>query len=142
MERQVKVKINGKEYHFLYSISVMFDATEKFGNIQGVFDAIGNESKKQNAESVIWLALKMAEAGELARRYAGHVDLSIPTEREFNLNLSPVDYEMMRLAVVKAMEAGYMRSVENNEEIDLTLLEIEEKKTEEKAPVPNTRTPP
>lgn len=142
MERQVKVKIFGKEYHFLYSISVMFDATEKFGNSQEMFNAINGENEKRSVEPVIWLALKMAEAGELARRDAGHTPSDIPTEREFNLSLTPIDYELMKLAVVKAIEAGYQRSVVNNEEIDLTLLEIEEKKTEEKAPALNTRTPP
>ena len=142
MERQVKVKIGGKEYHLLYSVSVLFDTTEKFGSLQKAIEAIDNENEKAGAEAVLWFALKMAEAGELARRYAGHQTNAIPSEKEMNTLISPLEYSELKNAVIRAISIGYMRDVENKEEIDMGLLELEEKKTADEAPVLSTAIPP
>lgn len=133
MERQVSVTVGGKNYSLLYSVAVLLDMTEKYGNISNALDILNSEDKRESAEAVFWFARKMAEAGELAKRYAGHTPQKIPAEQELGMVISPFEYVELQNAVVSAIGLGYMRDVENKDEIDLGLMELEEKKTKDEA---------
>lgn len=130
MDRIIKTTIAGIERQLCYSVSVMFDMTDKYGNIQKALDIIQNDGR-DSFDAVKWFAIKMANEGELCRRDAGYDPLPMVTEKDISPHMAPIDYAVLRAAVVDAIGIGYRRDIDDDEEEekDLGLEELTEKKT-------------
>lgn len=130
MDRTVTTTIAGVERQLCYSVSVMFDMADKYGNIQKALDII-QESNQEAFDAVRWFAVKMANEAELCRREAGYDYLPMITEKDVSKYMSPIEFADLREAVVNAISAGYRREVDGNgnEERDLGLEELNAKKT-------------
>lgn len=130
MDRTVTTTIAGVERQLCYSVSVMFDMADKYGNIQKALDII-QESNLEAFDAVRWFAMKMANEAELCRREAGYDHLPMITEKDVSKYMSPIEFADLREAVVNAISAGYRREIDGNgnEERDLGLEELNAKKT-------------
>ena len=71
MDRMVKCTFNGREIYLNYSVGVMFEVIEKYGDVSTALTYM-QEDTKGGFEVTKHLGLLMAQDGELARRYLGH----------------------------------------------------------------------
>ena len=129
MDRVVITKIAGADRTLNYSVEVMFDMADKYGTIQKALDLL-TQNSREGFDALRWFAVRMSNDGELCRREAGHSRLPMLKEGDISPRMKPLDYETLKGAVVDAITLGYKREVENtDEEVDLGLLELREKKT-------------
>lgn len=129
MDRIVDVQIKGNTYTLNYSVEVMFDVADKFGNIQDALTAL-ERNDKEGFDALVWFLLKMAADGELARRDAGYDPRPFLERADISMRMKPLEFEELKGAVVQAITYGYRREVEGEEqEIDVGLQELNEKKT-------------
>lgn len=130
MNRTVTVSINGQERTLNYSIEIMFEMAEKYGNINKALEAMAKDNK-EGFEAVRWFALKMANDGELLRRDQGFDKTPLLTEKDVSSRMHPLEYSSLRDAVIDAIVLGYQRDFKpESEEIDLGLMELNAKKTQ------------
>nr|DAQ84822.1 MAG TPA: hypothetical protein [Caudoviricetes sp.] len=128
MDKMVTAVIAGTERQLNYSVEVMFDTAEKFGDIQSALDIVIADSV-DGFEAVKWFAIRMANDAELCRRDAGYDPQPMLHDSDITRRIRPVDLEDLRSAVVDAIRLGYQREVVNeNEEQDLGLEELQAKK--------------
>lgn len=130
MNRTVTVSINGKERTLNYSIEIMFEMAEKYGNINKALEAMAQDNK-EGFEAVQWFALKMANDGELLRREQGYEKAPLLSEKDISSRIHPLEYSSLRDAVIEAIILGYQRDIKSeSEEVDLGLVELNAKKTQ------------
>ena len=117
-----------KKYRPLnFSIEVMFDAAEKFGSMANAFDLIDKEDRT-GADAIRWFIVHMANDAELIRRHEGYDHNPMLTEDDVEIN-NPAFYRIYKQAVLKAIDLGYTREVEDpQQEVDLVLQELNAKK--------------
>lgn len=130
MDRMTKAVIGGYVRPLNYSVSVMFDMMDKYGNIQKALDVLQSDTR-DSFDAVQWFAVKMANDAELYFREAGYDSLPFVTDKDIPKTMAPIDYADLRSAVVDAIAAGYQREVKGegeNEEVDLGLAELRAKK--------------
>lgn len=117
----------GTTYHLCMNGSALCDIYEKFGSKGFVTDIIRGTGKK-SFDATCWMLAKLAEQGELVRRYEGHTAQKIPSESMFRLLWKPLDVVEAKKAIEAAVADGFSREEEpENKEIDLGLLELEKK---------------
>jgi len=126
MDRTITAKIADEERPLNYSVEVMFDMSEKFGDIKAALDTL-EQNNKAGFEALRWFAIRMANDGELCRRECGYDPLPMLKESDISLRMSPLDYGILKAAVVDAIVLGYRRECEG-EEVDVGLQELESKK--------------
>lgn len=127
--RTVPFQQGGQTYHLLLNGAALFDIYEKFGTKGFLLDHIKGRGK-ESFEASCWMLAKLAEQGELWRRYAGHDKGPIPTAEQFRLSLSPMEVPLVKQAISQAVQEGFRREEdEGRKDIDKGLLELQ-KKTE------------
>lgn len=127
MDHMITAIINGEERPLNYSVEIMFKVNEKFGGVNQALDALERETTK-GLKDLCWLAVELANDGELCRREKGLDPKTFLTMKDFSPRMSPLTYILLKSNVISAIRAGYKRETENEEEIDLGLAELNEKK--------------
>lgn len=129
MNRTVTVKIGDRERLLNYSIDLMFEVGEKFGNISKALEIV-SRNDKSGFEAVCWFALRLAKDGELLRRAQGEDAVPFLGEKELSPRMHPLEFSELREKVVEAIILGYQREFKDeNEEVDLVMQELNAKKT-------------
>lgn len=126
--KAIKLEFGENTYHLVFNGMAMFDFDDKYGGATKLFDIVQKPGKNSFAalcESVATLA----EQGELVRRNMGYDHGKIPSVDEIKAIATPLDAINMRVALLRAVTVGYGREIENNDEIDLGLVELSQKKT-------------
>ena len=127
MNRTVKAEIGGVERVLNYSVDVMFAMMEKFGGLDDALVKL-NGTGPESFAAVCWFALALARDGELLRRDQGEAPLTMPEAGDFSPRMHPLEFALLRAAVIEAVTLGYQREiVREDEEIDLGLAELEKK---------------
>lgn len=127
--RTVPFRQGGQTWYLLLNGAALFDIYDKFGPKGFVLDHIKGHGKKSFGPTC-WLLAKLAEQGELLRRYQGYDKGPIPTEAQFQLSLSPLEVLRAKEAIALAVQEGFRREEGDSlKEVDKGLLELE-KKTE------------
>ncbi len=129
MDRMVTTCINGEPRELNYSVEVMFDVVDRFGTINKALEMIERDGLEA-FEVVKWFALRMANDAELCRRDAGYDHKPMLDQSAISLRIRPIDYELLKGAVVEAISRGYTRESTGTDqkEVDLGLAELQEKK--------------
>ena len=129
MDRMIKTVIAGHERLLNYSIEVMFSVAERYESASAALEKLYGESM-ESFEAVRFLAVMMANDGELCRREAGYDPEPMLTVEDVSPRMSPAEYIKLREAVAAAIYAGYRRDVSGGEdaEQDMGLAELEAKK--------------
>lgn len=130
MDRIVQTKFGDQDVYLNYSIEVMFEVIEKYGDVKQALTLIGQDNKEGFAVTR-HIGLMMARDGELCRRAAGHDPQPIIGVAEICERISPYDYAQFRDAVVEAIVAGYNReNKEDASDVDVGLQQLNQKKTD------------
>ena len=128
MDKMIYANIKGEKRPLNYSIAVMFEVLERYGNINAALNIIAADGP-ESFEAVRWLAVCMANDAELCRREEGYDAEPMLKEEELTLRMRPTDFNELRDAVVEAITLGYTREIVYEEaEVDLGLAELNAKK--------------
>ena len=117
MDPHVELEYRGRQITLLYSMDVLFDASEHFGSVRDMLSLLGAESR-EGFEAVRWMFARMAHEGELARRENGETPREDLPEDLISQRLRPAEYLIIRDACTKAVELGYRREEEDEEETE------------------------
>ena len=121
--------VAGNTWHLCRNGAALFDIYEKFGDDGSVVDHIKGNDKKA-FQAVCWMLYKLAEQGELVRRYLGHTPGKFPNEHTFRALLRPREVAEAKEAIYEAVRLGFAREEPDEEKsVDVGLLELQ-KKTE------------
>ena len=112
----------------VFTAAAMFEAEEAFGGSNEMLSAISAGGKAGFDAHCKAVAL-LAEQGELVRRYMGYEPRLIIEERDIRAIMTPADVGDLTQRVISAVTLGYRRDVESHEDVDLGLIELEQKKT-------------
>ena len=127
MDRMISTPVAGKFRPLNFSIEVMFDAADKFGSMAHAFEVIDKEDRA-SVEAIRWFLIRMANDAELVRRQEGYDHDIMLSEDDVKIT-TPAFYRVYKEAVLKAIEIGYTREVDDpKEEVDLVLQELNAKK--------------
>ena len=73
----------GQELHLLLNGAALFDIFDRFGANAEIPELIAGSSRK-SLENTCWILAKLAEQGELARRFLGFERRRRPWSRSFS----------------------------------------------------------
>ena len=120
----------GQTWHLCMNGAALIDAYEHFGEDKPILDHISGTGKR-SFEATCWLLTKLAEQGELVRRYQGFESGKFPSEMRFKTLLEPREIPLAKMAIRRAVELGFRMSQEPEDGFDLGLQELEaaQKKT-------------
>lgn len=117
-----------KTLHLCFNGAAMFDLWDMFGQEKPLLEHIEPNTKKAFNATCIML-FKLAEQGELVRRYWGHTPQEVPTIKELAALLCPADVLAAKSAIGMAISAGLkMEAQIRRSEVDLGLQELERTK--------------
>lgn len=129
MDNMITAVINGEERPLNYSIEIMFKVNEKYGGVNQALNALEGDTP-ESVQAIRWFAVELANDGELCRREAGQDHRKMLTLEDISMRMKPLDYMLLKNAVVNAIVAGYRREVDSGEDVDLGLAELNEKKAQ------------
>lgn len=129
MDNMITAVINGEERPLNYSIEIMFKVNEKYGGVNQALNALEGDTP-ESVQAIRWFAVELANDGELCRREAGQDHRKMLTLEDISMRMKPLDYMLLKNAVVNAIIAGYRREVDSGEDVDLGLAELNEKKAQ------------
>lgn len=138
--KTIELNVYGRICHLRLTSAALYDIYEHFGKEVSVFDNISGNDKAA-FDAVCWYLAKLSEQGELARRWEGHEAMEFLTEADFRTIMTPKDFPAAKLAVIRALNQGFGREIEDDEPVDLVLLELQ-KKTAKPEAEPDSAKPP
>lgn len=117
----------GSTWHLCLNGAALFDIYDKFGTEQGILEHIEGVDRK-SYDAVCWMLAKLAEQGEIVRRYQGLEHGKFPSEHYFRANLRPTDVLDAKQAIRDAVRLGFSREeADEDEVIDLGLMKLQKK---------------
>lgn len=129
MDHMVLATINGEDRWLNFSVAVMFDMNDRYGNLEKALNALEGNGK-DGFEAVRWFAIQMANDAELCRRDQGYDPHPMLSEADISIRMQPLAYAMLKSAIVEAITQGFQRETSTKGEIDLGLEELRAKKAE------------
>lgn len=129
--KAVKLTLGGKVHYLAFSGEALFSIQDTFGSAEALLTEIEPNTKESFSRMCEAVAI-LAECGELARRDLNYTPERIFTAEEFRRLAMPGDIISMKQAIPQAITLGFGREIKpeaENEEIDLTLAELGQKKT-------------
>lgn len=123
--KTVKYELCGQTLHLRLTSAALYDIYDAY-QPESSFDPI-SAGGRQGFEAVCWYLQKLAEQGELTRRWEGFEPSEIPTVEQLRLLMTPADLPRAKLALIRAMNMGFGREIEDEEPVDLGLVEFEKK---------------
>ena len=121
-----EIDICGQRLHLLLNGSALFDLYDKFGPDGFLTDHLKGGSKK-SFEATCYFLFKLAEQGELYRRWEGHARGPVLSEQFFRVHLAPREVNRAKDAIVEAVRLGFQREEAEDKDVDLGLLELQKK---------------
>lgn len=109
--RTTKLTLVGIEYTLCFSARVVRDCTERYGDVNKVFDAMSEGEQYQQLDEVFWMLSRLMDAGE---RYDRHMGLNPPPALTFDDlydTLDINDLTGLQAAVVNSVISGQQQSV-------------------------------
>lgn len=127
-----EVELCGQRVALLLNGQALFDIYEKFGTDEFITEHIKGQSKA-SFENACWMLAKLAEQGELWRRWQGMDKRAFVSEHFFRVNLSPRETIAAKDAIRTAIYLGFAREeTEGEGDVDIYAEELK-KKQETKA---------
>ena len=104
--RTVPVTLGGVTYHLLLNGAALFELYDRFGDTGSLTDHLQGAGREAFENTCFFLA-KLAEQGELWRRYLGYDHGPLPVADQLRITLSPLDAAAAKQAVIEAVLAGF-----------------------------------
>lgn len=128
MDRTEKVFINGNQYTLNYGMAVVWELEEKYKTAAEAMKLVV-KGGKDGFDATRWLAVKMANNGEMLRRQQGYDKQPFLAEKDIQPTMNPGEYIPLATAVCHVLNIGYEQEYDDpNKEYDLGLAELNEKK--------------
>lgn len=125
--RTIPFSLRGVTYHLLLNGAALFDLYDKFGDKGSISDHLQGNGREAFDNTCFFLE-KLAEQGELWRRYMGLDHGPLPTAELFQIALSPLEATAAKGAVMEAILSGFAREeAESGKAVDKGLLELQKK---------------
>lgn len=125
--RTVPVTLGGVTYHLLLNGAALFDLYDRFGDTGSLADHLQGGGRKAFENTCFFLE-RLAEQGELWRRYLGYGHGPLPTAGQFFVSLSPMEAAAAKGAVMEALAVGFAREeAEKPGMVDKVLLALQKK---------------
>lgn len=121
-----EIKLNGKKYELLMSGEAHF-AIDELSKGKPAEAIAGNDL--QSFRTLCRMTVELANAAERYHRWLGDDTQPELTAEEVMVTLSPMGVQRLRKAVYEAISDGYKRGVGEDEDVDLGLAELNQKKT-------------
>ena len=121
-----EVDLCGHHLHLLLNGQALFDLYDKFGTKGFLTDPI-KPSDKSGFEATCAFLAKLAEQGELYRRWQGQEHGPVLSEQFFRVYLAPRDVYRAKDAILTTIRLAFAREVEEPHDTDLGLLELQKK---------------
>ncbi len=124
--KTVEFDLQDLRLHLCMNGAALFDIYEKFGRKGQILDHIQG-SGKDAFDHICWYLWKLAEQGELVRRWMGHRPQPIPQERQLAALLGPMDVPRAKEAICTAARLGFAteRTKSRTEPVDLGLQQLQ-----------------
>lgn len=106
--KSIPFEVGGRTVYLCLNGQALFDFYDKFGYDASI-STRWKDKTKQTFEEVCWMLSKLAEQGELVRRWQGHDRQPIMIEQFFRANISVYDVPRAWDAVLEAVNAGFER---------------------------------
>lgn len=120
-------ELDGHKFYLCLNGQALFDAYDKFGYESFLTQHIEGKDKK-SFENTCWLLAKLAEQGELVRRWQGLERGPIVPPEYFKTHLRPLDVAGAKDAIREALSLGFSREEEREKRVrDLGLEELQKK---------------
>ena len=120
-------ELDGHKFYLCLNGQALFDAYDKFGYEEFITKHIEGQSKA-SFENTCWLLCKLAEQGELVRRWQGLERGPIAPPEYFRTHLRPLDVAGAKDAIREAIALGFAREEEHERRVrDLGLEELQKK---------------
>lgn len=123
-----RITLAGQDYYLVFNGLAMFEVDDRFGSATKLLDAV-NTTGRDGFEALCGGLAILAEQGELARRSLGYDKGPMLAEETIRTLATPAEIAPLRTALITAILAGFGREVESDQDVDLGLLELEQKKT-------------
>ena len=125
--KTVEFDLGDMRLHLCMNGAALFDIYEKFGRKGHLLDHIQGNSKEA-FENTCWFLWKLAEQGELVRRWMGHRPRPIPQETQLMAMLGALDVPRAKDAIGEAARLGFEMETprERAERVDLGLQKLKE----------------
>ena len=125
--KTLSYELNGHTFYLCLNGQALFDAYDKFGYEEFLTKHIEGKDK-QSFENTCWLLAKLAEQGELVRRWQGLDRGPIAPPEYFKAHLKPLDVAGAKDAIREAVALGFSREEEHERRVrDLGLEELQKK---------------
>ena len=125
--KTIPYELNGHTFYLCLNGQALFDAYDKFGYEAFITKSIEGTSKA-SFENACWLLSKLAEQGELVRRWQGLDRGPIAPPEYFKAHLKPLDVAGAKDAIREAISLGFSREEEHERRVrDLGLEELQKK---------------
>lgn len=126
--KAIKATLAGQEHYLVFNGSAMFAFEDESGGAGGMLDELTDD--RSGFDKLCRAVTILAEQGELVRRHFGYDQRPMLTEETVRALATPKDIVQLKQAVINAVMQGYGREVtDDQEEVDLGLVELEQKKT-------------
>lgn len=120
-------ELDGHTFYLCLNGQALFDAYDKFG-YEGFLTKHIEGKDKQSFENTCWLLAKLAEQGELVRRWQGLERGPIVPVEYFRAHLRPLDVASAKDAIRETITLGFSREEERERLVrDLGLEELQKK---------------
>lgn len=124
--KSVDYTFNGQTYPLCLNGAALFAIYDKYGTKGSVLDHVKGTDNK-GFEATCFYLHKLAEQGELVRRWEGHKPRKIPAQGMFAALLTPHDVPEAKDAIRAAIALGFEREHDERESIDMGLAELQKK---------------
>lgn len=127
--KTVKISLAGRECYLAFTGEAMFKIRDEYGGVSALLEAVKPDTREGLATACKAAAI-LAEQGELARRHMGYDKAPIIDAETIEATVTPGDIAGLKTALPAAITLGFGRELKDeNEEVDVVLLELNQKKT-------------
>lgn len=125
----VEYELGGQTWHLLLNGAAYFDILDKYGTeADGILEHI-RPGDKAGFEATCWILAKLAEQGELWRRYQGYDNGPFLTAQRARAEMLLPYVASAKLAITEAVARGFARETKDPEPeyVDKTLQRLKKK---------------
>lgn len=110
--RTGKITVNGKEYLLCFSAKVILSCSNRYGNVDGIWKALSDESEAKVLKEIFWLLSEMMDAGAAYAKLTGVENPKPLTEEELLVLVDLSDFANLKAKIFETVSNGNERTVE------------------------------
>lgn len=138
--KRIEFEFNGRYYFLAMTAEALFTVYDQFGYTTDILATTGClEPTVDGYKNLCWMAALLASQGELQRRRMGYSAQEMLSADDLRTNLPPTKVAELQDAVVEAMQEGFRRETEPEEEQEINLVLRERDEAEKKSRIYGTQ---